>query len=347
MLLIDICGDRIGPIVPQVIDLVCEGWGAGDVPEYITAVKLIAEKTPALFAPHVQRVTELIIENFPIGADGALAVARIFPLFRQLIPQVDHLIVPHLLNRTLQLSATDGKKGIELLNILGQVLRYADIEKYCVIILRALVSMDSSTLGFDAAVSTMVFLLFARLREGFLRFLPSVREISHCFSENLNMSIVCVANGFGVPSKILERYTGASDPPAQPVTRSRSATAGGIAPRISRTSTAPAPAGAFPAPEHPWEAWFEVLVTNCLVDPGLPAAIRHCAALGESYFPVRKVLFPLACAVALGCNGQFDIPRTVLTNRNMPHGVVRGFLGLVEILEATGLDVPIEPKVVA
>jgi hypothetical protein len=90
-----------------------------------------------------------------------------------------------------------------------------------------------------------------------------------------------------------------------------------------------------------WETWVELCVTKCLNGDELPPPLFQCASLGESYFTVRKVLFPLAFALTVDREPENPLFRAVLQSKNVPVHVLRQFIAVVEVLETTGMAIPL------
>jgi hypothetical protein len=167
-LLLTICKDRIKPLVPAVIDVICDGWCGGELPDYVEAISVLAEQAPQLFAPFVEQVTEMIVIEFPLSPAACEAVVAIFQKFKTLIRRVDHLVIPAIL-RLIREAAADDKFMAKLLVLLGRVLLHADFGKHVVNVLHAVLRIKAGSTALQSGITDILGILFAQMGEPALR----------------------------------------------------------------------------------------------------------------------------------------------------------------------------------
>jgi FKBP12-rapamycin complex-associated protein len=349
--LLSCLGDRMAPILPHVIDMICGNWDKLDSSLILKTVQWIAVQVPQIFVPYMHRIVALFmnsIETLPPEKVEEIFVA--FISFGSLLKYIDYLLIPAICSwMELHTHLTD--VACHVLICLKAIVGECGSSKYCESIVRTLLLICRRNPDLVSASIDVLLVLAVQMQKSFVVYMV---EISQVFKSDelkeLQKLLQWIAFGFPPPAKLVKKYDLENrqikpDPIGSPQ-------------RVHDTGERYRPTAMprFDIPgadwdEFQWENWFDEVVSVFLsMSPS--KAVSACASLAKYNTGVRNTLFPVTYALFIAsdpdCKDRLlHVLQVVFAATAVRPNIVRAFLSVVELLEINKLSIPVSWAILA
>lgn len=334
-------GNKVAPMMPHIINLICENWDTLDFSVLIKIIQWISVQIPEVFIPHVHRVVSLLVSSIDMLENET--VKEIFVTLvslEDLIQYVDFLVVPVLLS-WLEINCGSTDLANDALICFKAILVHSRSTKFCCGIIRTLLIICKRNKDLIGNSLEILLVLAVQMRDGLIVYL---NEISQVFDlsdhEEFNFIVHCVRHNKRIPAALANKYgcQRTKAKPAPVITHRRQESADRQMmkelPKIEN------PSGEWD--EFQWDNWYEEIVSSFIAS--CPSkAVSCCAGLAKSSAVVRNNLFPVAYALYVTLDSECErrllyILKQTVEARNARSNIVRSFLSIVEHLEMNKID---------
>ncbi|EAY17625.1 PIKK family atypical protein kinase [Trichomonas vaginalis G3] len=336
-------GARFKPLVPQVIDLICEQWGKIDPVTFTRTTEWLAISLPKVFVNYLPRIALLFTKDFAILQPKAVhTILSCLVSFGTLLNQVDHIIIPPILSWLLDnaMSTTD---VMQTLIRFKQICILAGGAKFAGPIFSTLISVVKANKDVHNQCLEILFVIACQMGTQFAFHKSYLQEVFD-FSKHQDLSIVAVLSEIGTnfPQSILDKVS----PQNSKISRSVSTPKN----QLSNTSKLEKlPDFTIPSAnysESNWITWYNEISSICF-NESPSKSICACISLAERHAPVHDSLFPISFAIYyFAAEVKQDdkiqqIMKTVFKSTSTPRHILKHFLDVIELIEVVGANIPI------
>ncbi|OHT05528.1 PIKK family atypical protein kinase [Tritrichomonas foetus] len=342
--LLTVFGDKLAPLLPHIIDIVCNNWGKLDTSLLLRTIEWISVRVPEIFAHHIYRVVTLFLSDIKTQSPKVVnEIFQKFISFGHLMKTVDYLIIPALLS-WIEIQSDNDIVVIEALLTLREIMIYSNCHRYCSEVIRTLNFICQRNERLIQSAGNVIIVIGIQMGENFLVYLQEIASIFDLkILTDLKLLINCLSQGQPIPTNLLTKFTEIGREPKKSESTLTPSTSNKN--KIKRTPELPQ----FKLPSDDWDSfewsyWFDDLVTVFL-STSPSKAITSCAALAEKNIAVRNSLFPITyafcCALKRTDTQLMQVLVSVLIQPQVPVSIVRHFMTVVEYLEINSMPIPI------
>ena len=332
-------GDRFVPLVPSVVNLVCQKWGKGDDTHLTRILNWMIIYLPEALEPHIPRIASLIVKTFE-SCDAATLNGIFLGLdLRRYLATIDHVLFPPLCE---WLAAHPYDPGIEqLLSRFRELLMYADVRRFVDQVIRTTIEIQRANPKLQSKLVDILHVVIAQIKTQFLLYFPQIRAVfPHLDSEFLHV-VGLLEQGLqdDVHGPELDARRGGLNA-SKKATPQRTLTP---AQRLDVKFEVKLPNPEWE--EAQWIVWsqslFMTLMEHCgnMVDTRF-RAISACDSLVQRHARIRDALYPLVFALFFFDKSSetnlADVLQSIFREdvvKNVPISVLRLFLAVMELIE--------------
>ena len=342
--LLTVFGDKLAPLLPHIIDIVCNNWGKLDTSLLLRTIEWISIQVPEIFAHHIHRVVILFLSDLNIQPPKVVnEIFQKITSFGNLIKSVDYLIIPSLLS-WIEIQCDNDTVVNEALKSLKDIMNYANSHRYCSEIIRSLSFICKRNEKLSQIASEIIIVIGIKMGNHFLVYNHEISTFMDLkANSDLSQLMQCLSNNAPITSSILLKYSLNGN-----IEQSNDSSPG-ISSGRKHKPKEKFELPKFKIPSDDWDSfewsyWFDDLVTIFLRNSP-SKAITSCAALAEKNIAVRNILFPISysfcCALKRTENQLMQVLVSVLIQPQVPLSIVRHFMAVVEHLEINNIIIPI------
>jgi len=340
--LITALGDRFKPLVPHVIDLVCNKWNTTDPVVLTRTCEWLMLSIPDAFIPYLPRVASLMVTDFLLLPSKTIdIIISAFVSFGTSISSVDHIVYPPLLDWVIN-NSSDTNSCSQVLIRIRSIFINGGTEKFSAPIFRAMIKATQANNALHNKCLDILFVVAFHIGNQFLLYIQMLSEVFN-FSANTQFQMYagCVEIGVNPPNDVTQMLR-----PAESKKR-----ISGPAKTVSTAFVVPTELPNINPPHHSfeesqWITWYEELFHQ-VVRSSASRAISACTTLAERHAPVHESIFPIAFALVYyqfetqNNDGMVNIIKAVFKSTKTPRHILRRFLAVLELIEVLGSKPPV------
>lgn len=347
--LIAVLGDRFRPLVPHVIDFICQKWTKLDKSQLLRITDWLVNSTHDAVAPFIPRIATVFINGFMTYDERTVdGVFSVFVSFGFQVSSITHIIYPPMLlwisyNAKSQI-INDVLTKTRFIFINGGT---ANFSGQIVQTLMDLMKQDSSL---QERLLDIMCIVAAHCGLSFLLFLPRLISIFDIFSHPILKEIITVLkNGQKISSfKNLMDFVAPDSRTQASAFKKKSSL------QKTRESSFVAHAPKLSSDEIQWLNWSNDFFYG-IVRNSISRAISACYTLCMRHAEICRIIYPLAISLVYVLSIEDPLNKAhiikiferVFSGGEAPRSVVRHFLAALEILEILGIKLPISNETIA
>ena len=334
-------GNKIAPMMPHIIDLICENWDTLDLSVLLKIIQWISVQIPEVFVPHVHKVVSLLVSSIDmLENETAKDIFVTLVSLEDLIQYVDFLIVPVFL-QWLEVNCASTDVANDALICFKAILVQCRSSKFCCGIIRTLLLICKRNKELIGNSLEIVLVLAVQMRDGLIVYL---QEISQVFdvsdNDEFNVILHCVRHSKRIPAALVNKYDAARRQVKREPFISHRRQESADRQMMKELPKLENPSSEWE--EFQWDNWYEELVSS-FIGSCPSKAVACCAGLAKSSAVVRNSLFPVAYALYVTLDNECErrlisILKETITAKNARSSIVRSFLSIVEHLEINKID---------
>lgn len=360
--LLTVFGDKLAPLLPHIIEIVCNNWGKLDTVLLLRTIEWISVRIPNAFAPYTNRIVTLFLSDLDTQTPEVVnEIFQKFISFGNLMQFVDYLIIPKLLS-WIEIQANNDLIVTESLITLKETLIYSNCHRYSSEIIHSLKFVAQINPRIYQSIANVLAVVAIELREQIIVYLQDFAiMLDMSVQSDFTNLINSIVTNQEIPEQLIEKYGVNKNISSKTVLTDELDTKVNIkdkhngmelkkggSNRIMTIADFQLPPFRNPAEDwdsYEWSYWFDNLVTIFLNGSPLKA-ITSCAALADKNISVRNTLFPISysycCALQrTNTTKLMEVLSSVLVQPQVPTSIIRHFIIVVEHLEINNMMIPI------
>ncbi|EAY10428.1 PIKK family atypical protein kinase [Trichomonas vaginalis G3] len=349
--LITAIGPRFVPLVPYVIDLICDKWGTTDPVILTRTCDWLVISIPEAFIPHMPRIAQLFVKDFDLLPMKTIdTILSCFVSFGLLIGSVSHIILPPILDWVCD-NALETSNCRQALIRLKSIIMNGGSVKLASYIFNAMIKVTRINKELHNPCADIVFIVAVNIGPSFVLHKQRLaKTFEFSYNRNFEMYSSLIEIGAAIPGVVIAETQPTST--RRKNTTSQQKAVHSSAPFVSTKElltkiTAPSSNHS----ESAWIIWYNEVVST-VIRQSASRAISSCAQLAERHLPVMDSIFPIAFAMLyfqhekVGSDQITEIMKIIFTSSSVPRYIMLNFLAVLELIEVLGAPPPV-PMMIA
>lgn len=338
--LILVLGERFVPLVPHVVELVCESWGKRDVSLLVRILNWLITYLPDALEPHLPKISLVLVKSLDTGDLATVSTIFTGLDLRPHLASIGHIIIPPLCQWICRHAADPGLE--KFLRRFKEMLIYSNVRRFLDQVIRVALEVQRKNPQLQQNLVDILTVVVSQIETQFLFYFPQVRRAFPNLDDNFLSIVSLLEQGLDTPAlrAQFQQKIGISRPQNAKDERVAPQRASGV---IQGTQPRPQFQLELPDPQwqdHEWAAWsehiFTTLIQKCVDDIRF-RAISACDSLVQRHAGTRDALYPLAFARfyfdKTADTNAADVLDAVFSSPNVPMKVLRHFLAVAELIE--------------
>jgi len=348
--LIAVLGDHFEPLIPHVIEFICQKWEKLDKFQMIRITEWLFTSVPDALVEFMPRLANLFLKGIERYPERIVdAVFSVFVSFRDKVKSISHIIYPVLLSWILN-NSSKTQICLEVLEKLKQIFLFAGTDKFLSQIVRTLIIVGQTNKVFHDKIMEVLLVTAAQIGKPFLFYVPKLVLVFEINSHPmLSQAIQCIESDLPFSGDVVSLVR-----PDNKGKKSKTHPKEFSAPSITR------PTKDFYIIKQPTVEWDEGQwlfwndeTFSALVRNSVSRAISACRPLAERHSKLRETIYPLAFVlyyihvIDIIPEKLYSLFDVVFHAPNIPRSILMCFLSSIELIEVLGMQLPVKHSLIS
>ena len=342
--LIAVLGKNFEPLIPHVIDFICNKWNKLDHFQLIRITEWLISSVPQAIIPFFPLLTDLFLSRINHYNEKVVdAIFSVFISFGENINSVIHILLPTLLN-WIVINSTKTLICNEILTKLRSILINCNTQRFSSQIIGTMILIGQNNKALHERILDIFSVSAFHCEKQFLFFIPRLASI---FDLSLNTQLQSIINSLENDSPINSEIITI----LQPVNSSNYSKNHSNSFSIPTQSRNNKELILIKQPilewdEGQWLIWMDETFSY-LVKNSSSRAISACRPLIERHSKLKETLLPLAFVLyyiqvqEIYHDKMYTLFDIVFQAISIPRSIILCFLSALEIMEVLGLSLPV------
>lgn len=352
--LISVLDTSFSPLVPHVVDFICQKWNILDKSLLIRISEWMMMYVSDDFRPYLPRVVSVFLRDFNSYDEKIVdGIVSAFVSFNESIEDVAHIAYPALLDWILYNSRSTNACN-EILHKTKLIFVSGGVSKYSSLIVRMAVLTAQLNGQLHMRLLEILSVVAFQTGESFLLYLPRIKSVIDITIYPLFCSIIKSLThslSFEPDAIALTQHS-----LVQKVPRKHNSSFSNVTKNSQTQFSIKIPSKDWDKGQ--WETWCSETFST-IIRSNSSRAISACYLLAERHTPLRDAIYPLAFLLTYilhlnenirtmdGMKLLKSVMEVVFSSQNVPQSIMRHFLTVIELMEIIGSQIPIAKKMIA
>lgn len=332
--LLYIFGDKIGPLMPYLMDSIFENWGKISTTLILRTINMVSLSVPKFFEPYLSKIAVLITTSLSLQPSSVvIEIMATILTFGNLLNTVDYIIIPSFIN-WIETNAKNTEIANTFLYQFRTILINCEVTKFSTELIKTCIIIVKQNPSLKMNATKILLVLLYQMRDTFFIFLPDLLQLFELKNdEDFNKMVNSINSNSAFDKKINDYY----GTPIYEKSVKKFSTIGEI--ENSKLS--------FKMPNGDWDAyewchWCDEFIPIFLMNSS-SRAIVSCNSLCERDYNIRALLFPITFALSAVNDDELQnsVMKIVMESKTVPASVLCHFVRICELLEVSGQQIPI------